>query len=134
MKKYLLDTNICIYSLKNNNQNIVKNFILHEDDDIYISIFTIAELLLGLEKGKFSKTQINNTKEFISKFEVVYFGVKEAEIYAKIRANLEKNGCSIGAMDTLIASVALANDLTIVTNNEKEFQRVPNLKIENWTK
>ena len=130
----MLDTNICIYILRNFPQIVKENLKNHKDDKIYISHFTIAELLVGIEKGKFTRTQIEATHKLITTFEVMNFGTKEAEIYAKIRANLEKNGCSIGAMDTLIASVAVTNDLIIVTNNEKEFKRVPNLKIENWAK
>ena len=134
MKKYLLDTNICIYILRNFPQIVKENLQKHKDDEIYISAFTIAELFYGLEKGKFSQAHIEATHKLIYSFKVVDFGIKEAQIYANIRANLEKNGSVIGAMDTLIASVALANELTIVTNNEKEFERVPYLKIENWTK
>ena len=134
MKKYLLDTNICIYILRNFPQVVKENLKSNKDDKIYISHFTIAELLVGIEKGKFTRTQIEATHKLISTFEAIHFETKEAEMYAKIRANLEKNGSIIGAMDMLIASVAVTNDLIIVTNNEKEFKRVPNLKIENWAK
>lgn len=134
MKKYLLDTNTCIYALKNTFANIRKNFDLHEDDEIYISTFSIAELLASIEKEKLGKAHTKIIKEFISKFEVIDFDIDTTMIYSKIRADLEKNGCKIDNMDILIASCAVKNKLILITNNEKEFKQVPNLKIENWTK
>ena len=129
MLRYLLDTNICIYILKNYPAKVRQKFESLEDDEVGLSSICVAELLLGVQKNP---DKNKHTKDFISNFKILSFGVKEAITYAKIRSKLESAGYVIGSMDMLIASVALANDLVLVTNNQKEFARISNCKLQNW--
>jgi tRNA(fMet)-specific endonuclease VapC len=130
--KYLLDTNICIYIIKNKFSSIISKIDGIGFDQIAISSITIAEL----EYGVANSSQIEKSKEallqFLLPFEILDFTAESAMYYGKIRKELKKN--LIGTMDMLIASIALSNNLIVVTNNEKEFNRISDLKIENWTK
>jgi len=132
--KYLLDTNICIYIIKNKYIDIVKKLDRVGIDNVAVSSITVAELEYGISKSSKPKESEEKLYEFLVPFEILDFNVAAARYYGKLRGELTKNGNLIGSMDMLIASIALANDLRIVTNNEKEFERIPNLKIENWIK
>ena len=131
--KYFLDTNICIYFLKGEYPSIRKKLRKKKPADIMIPSVVKAELLFGAEKS--SKVADNREKilGFLSPFELLPFGDTECEIYTKIRYQLENQGTPIGANDMLIAAVVLAHKGTLVTNNEKEFEKVRGLKIQNWT-
>ena len=130
--KYYLDTNICIYFLKGENENIRIRLFEKHPDEIKISSIVKAELLFGAEKSIKKEQNLKKMNEFIFPFEIVSFGEKEAIFYSKIRAKLETEGRIIGPNDLLIAATVLANDGTLITNNVDEFKRVENLKIENW--
>ena len=104
----------------------------YESGNVFLSTITQAELYFGVEKSKFKSTNLHTLNAFLSFFPILDFDEKSAIEYAKIRTNLEQSGKIIGAMDMLIASIAISNDLTLVTNNTKEFERVPNLRLENW--
>ena len=91
-----------------------------------------AELILGALKSKRRNENLKFINTFLSYFEIVPFGDNESEIYAEIRANLEKEGKIIGPNDLIIASTVMANNGILITNNEKEFKRVKNLRIKNW--
>lgn len=132
--KYLLDTNICIYLIKGKDQKLLKKFIKHSPLDFAISSITVAELWYGVYKSTKQKENKSALLSFLQPFEVIDFKEQSAEIYGLLRAKLETDGNLIGSMDLLIASIALANNLVLLTNNEKEFKRVPKLKIENWIK
>lgn len=132
--KFLLDTNILIAALRSKNNLLRQNISEHNVSELGISIFSVAELYTGVFK---SNEQIKNeaiTKRLLSVFTVVSFTSEMCETYGKLRAALEKSGKSIGNMDLLISSQALHLDLIVVTSNEKEFNRVPGLIIENWLK
>ena len=131
--RYILDTNICIYSINRKSLQILQNFEAKNLDDIYISSITEAELLYGVEKSMYKAKNLQKTKHFLEPIKVLSFDSMCSKYYAQIRASLEKKGQVIGRMDMLIASVALANNMTLVTNNEKEFCRIPNLVLENWS-
>jgi tRNA(fMet)-specific endonuclease VapC len=107
---------------------------LKSSKDIYISSITIAELEHGVEKSKFPERNKVALVEFLSLFQILYYTDSDSSFYGKIRSDLEKKGKIIGTMDMLIASQALNNNLILVTNNVKEFERIENIKIENWTK
>ena len=92
----------------------------------------MAELFYGAEKSKAKKKNWAIIEKFVSTFEIIPFDEKSTKIYPKIRASLEKSGIPIGPMDLLIASISLANNFALVTNNVKEFKRVKGLKLENW--
>lgn len=132
MAKIMLDTNICIYILNNKPEHIKKHFDKYELGEIAISSISVAELFFGVEKSKFKESNTLALHAFLAHLQLLEFGSKEAQAYAKVRADLERRKALIGGMDMLIASVALANDLTLITNDSKDFKRVKNLQIENW--
>ncbi|ETD27353.1 type II toxin-antitoxin system tRNA(fMet)-specific endonuclease VapC [Helicobacter canis] len=132
MAKIMLDTNICIYILNNKPERIKKHFDKYELGEIAISSISVAELFFGVEKSKFKESNTLALNAFLANLKVLEFASREASVYAKIRADLERRKALIGAMDMLIASVAVANDLTLITNDSKDFKRVKNLQIENW--
>jgi len=129
---YLLDTNTCIYFLNKSSEKIVSQFKKLSPSEITLTSITVAELFYGAEKSKAKKKNWAIVENFISIFEIVPFDEKSCEIYARIRASLEKSGVAIGPMDLLIASISLANNYILVTNNIKEFRRIKGLRIENW--
>jgi len=131
--KYLLDTNICIYIIKKKPEKVWDKFQVLSFGEIGISSITVAELEYGVYKSQ----QINKNKSALEQFllplEIITFEQKSAAIYGRIRSNLEKQGRVMGSMDMLIAAQALALNFILVTNNVKEFARIPELVIENWT-
>lgn len=130
--KYLLDTNICIYIIKKKPETVLKRFVRLKPESVAISSITIAELNYGIAK---SSKQSENTialEQFLQPLIQIEFSKNDAHSYGKIRAELERKGKMIGAMDLLIASQALSRNLILVTNNEKEFNRINDLQVENW--
>ncbi|MBI4234876.1 type II toxin-antitoxin system VapC family toxin [Candidatus Peregrinibacteria bacterium] len=134
MKKYLLDTDICIYIIKNKPPKVLAKFKKLHRHNISISAITLAELEYGVFKSTSSEKNQIALAKFLSFIGILPFDTEAAFYYGEIRAHLEKKGNIIGSMDMLIAAHALAKKMTLVTNNTKEFKRVKNLKIENWTK
>lgn len=132
--KYMLDTNICIYAIKHKPPEVIKNFLKHNPDEMCISSITYSELMHGVEKSQAVERNRMAITLFLSSIAILSFDSYAAEEYGKIRADLEKKGTPIGPMDMLIASHARAEGLTLVTNNTREFFRVKDLKIEDWTK
>ncbi len=132
--KYLLDTNICIYIIKQKPKKVIEKFIDHKPGDIFISSITVSELNYGVEKSSKAVENMVALKEFLQPLVVIDYDENDASIYGSIRTDLERRGSPIGAMDLLIASQAVSRDLVLVTNNEKEFKRIKNLSIENWAK
>ncbi len=130
--KYLLDTNICIYTIKNRPPQVKEKLIEHKIGDLALSIITVSELLYGAFKSQQVERNLNIIEEFIMPFDIIDFDYKSAIEYGKIRATLEKQGQIIGNMDMQIAAIVKANDMILVTNNLKEFNRIENLKLENW--
>ncbi len=129
---YLLDTNTCIYFLNSSSGKIISQFKRLSPSKINLSSITVAELFYGAEKSKAKKKNWAIVENFVSAFKIVPFDGKSCEIYARIRASLDKSGVPIGPMDLLIASISLSNNSILVTNNTKEFRRVKGLKLENW--
>ena len=129
---YLLDTNTCIYFLNKSSEKIISKFKRFSPSEINLPSITVAELLYGAEKSKAKKKNWAIVENFVSTFEIVPFDEKSCEIYTRIRTSLEKSGLPIGPMDLLIASISLANNSILVTNNIKEFRRIKGLKLENW--
>ena len=130
--KYILDTNICIYIIKSHPERVIKKFSEFSLGDIFISSITVYELMYGAYKSRQIEKNHTAIRKFVSPLEVLPFDEGCADICGKIRANLEMNGKIIGPMDLQIAATALAFDLTLVTNNVKEFERVESLRVENW--
>ena len=131
--KYMLDTNICIFAIRNSNDNVLKKFREHLDDELYISSITLAELMYGVEKNRKPEQNRNALLQFLTLIDIKEFSEKAAIEYGKIRAFLENQGTPIGPLDTLIAAHAVSENMILVTHNTKEFLRVPELTVENWT-
>lgn len=132
--EYLLDTNICIYIIKKRPIKVFNKFKSLSIGSIGISSITLAELQFGIMKSSSPEKNQEALDKFLTPLEIIDFDFKATFTYGKIRADLEKKGTPIGSLDTLIAAHAKSLDLTLITNNEKEFGRIPGLKIENWAK
>lgn len=130
--KYYLDTNICIYFLKGQYPNLLDSIMSHNPDNIKIASIVKAELLYGAEKSRKKDENLKKIKNFLLPFEIVAFDSSASAIYPEIRANLELSGSVIGPNDLIISATVLSRDGTLITDNEKEFRRVPGLKVENW--
>ena len=123
-----------IYAIKHKPPEVIKNFLSHDPDDLCISSITYAELMHGVEKSMaIEKNRVAITM-FLSPISILDFDVYAAEEYGRIRADLERKGTPIGPMDMLIAAHAKSEDLILVTNNTREFERVNDLTVEDWTK
>lgn len=129
---YLLDTNICIYLLKQKYVFLQERIEKEEPFNVAISSITVAELEFGVAKSKYPGKNKTAILEFLSSFEIIPFSERDCESFGIVRAHLNSKGTPIGPYDLQIASQCLARDLVLVSNNIKEFKRVPNLKYENW--
>lgn len=133
MIKYLLDTNIVIYVIRRRPIEVMETFNLNANR-MAISVITLSELLHGAEKSSFPEKNLSVVEDFCSRLEVLDYTAKAAQHYGSIRSALEKVGQPIGENDLHIAAHARSEGLVLVTNNEREFQKVPALQIENWIK
>jgi len=131
MLKYLLDTNIVIYVIKQRPVEALEIFNRHQGR-MAISSITLAELVHGAEKSSDVSRNMAVVEDFVSRLAVLAYDDKAAWQYGNIRATLEKVGQPIGVNDLHIAAHARSNGLTLVTNNLREFERVPGLLLENW--
>ncbi len=131
--KYMLDTNICIYTIKQKPPVVIKNFLKHDPDDMCISSITYAELMHGVEKSQAIERNRAAITLFLSSISILGFDNYAAEEYGKVRAELERKGTPMGPMDMLIAGHARSEGLVLVTNNTREFFRVEDLDVEDWT-
>lgn len=129
---YFLDTNICIYFLKGLYPTIQEKMQSLQPPQIKIPSIVAAELLYGAAKSIRKKENLENVQKFLIPFEIIPFETQAAETYADIRSATEAKGISIGPNDLIIASIVMANEGILITNNTKEFGRIKNLKIENW--
>lgn len=130
--KYMLDTNICIYVIKNKPPQVLTKFQEHLKDGLCISAITLAELEYGVEKSMYPEKNAVALMQFLSVLDILPFDNLAAVEYGKICADLQKRGVPIGTMDMLIAGHARSEGIVLVTNNVREFERVPELKLENW--
>jgi len=129
---YLLDTNICIYAIKNKPSHVLDIIKERSKYGIYISSLTIAELEYGIENSNRVEENRIALLKFISIFNILCFDDMDAIPYGKLKAKMKKEGNMIGPIDMLLAAQALSKDLIFVTNNTKEFIRIDNIKLENW--
>ena len=130
--RFLLDTNICIYLIRHQPQAVLDHFRQQEVGDVAVSVVTVAELQHGVAKSRQVERNAQALEQFLLPLVIVPFDVESTAVYGRIRATLERQGTPIGALDTLIAAHALRLDLSLVTNNVKEFERVPDLRVVNW--
>lgn len=130
---FFLDTNICIYFLKGISTNINIKLRQANPNNIKIPSIVKAELLFGAAKSNRKKQNTELINKFLLPLEIIPFDSNAAEVYAIVRSSLEKKSKVIGPNDLMIASIVLANNGTLVTNNIKEFKRIGKLKVVNWT-
>jgi tRNA(fMet)-specific endonuclease VapC len=129
---FMLDTNICIYIIKKKPTRVLDRFKKVEISEITISSITLSELLYGVSKSSKPDQNLMALTQFVAPLEILPYGDEAAKYYGDLRAHLVKQINPIGSLDMLIAAHALSISGTLVTNNVKEFNRVPNLNIENW--
>jgi len=130
--KCMLDTKMCIYIIKKKPPDVLKRFQKAQISSIGISSITLSELFYGVVKSSKPERNYLALAQFAVPLEILSYDHKASQHYGDIRYHLEKQGTPIGAMDMLIAAHALSVGCILVTNNEKEFHRVPHLRIENW--
>ena len=130
--KCMLDTDSCIYIIRQKPHAIRERFEACAVGDIGISMITLAELEYGAEKSSQPKRNREALEQFIDVLEIAPFGRQATLQYGQIRVHLEKNGQRIGGMGLLIAAHARSLGVTLVANNEREFKPVPGLRVENW--
>lgn len=131
MIKYLLDTNIVIYVLKRRPLEVLETFNKNANR-MAISSITLSELMYGAEKSTNVHKNLEAIDDFTSHLDVLPYDEKVSQHYGRIKAMLEKKGEIIGENDIHISAHAISQGLILVTNNLKEFKRVPNLALENW--
>ncbi|MCB2261380.1 MAG: type II toxin-antitoxin system VapC family toxin [Candidatus Thiosymbion ectosymbiont of Robbea hypermnestra] len=130
--RYLLDTNICIYIAKHHPPEVAGRFERLHPGEVGMSMITHGELLLGAEKSRYSAQVKERLQRFVKFVPVLTLPDKTPHYYARTRAQLERAGTPIGPNDLWIAAHALASGLTLVSNNLREFNRITELKTENW--
>ncbi|TSA13278.1 MAG: type II toxin-antitoxin system VapC family toxin [Comamonadaceae bacterium] len=129
--RYLLDTHICTYVINARPAAVLARFVEHEVDGLGISAITASELYWGVCKSGSVRNR-TTLEKFLSPLAVLDYDLGAARKYGELRAYLEQQGTPIGPLDQQIAAHALALDVTLVTNNVREFERVPGLRLENW--
>jgi predicted nucleic acid-binding protein len=130
---YLLDTDIIIYSLKGH-PVLQENLRRHLNDPLQISIVTCLELYYGAYKSEQVTGNLAKVKKIEETLEVIPLGTETAEIFGRLKAQLEIKGTRLDDFDLMIAACALTHNLTLVTSNEMHFQRIDGLKLKNWIK
>ena len=130
--RYLLDTDTCIYLRQRRPENVARHFARLKEGEAAISVVTYGELFYGVEKHGQSTGSFDRLAELTTLLPVLPLTFEAAKAYGSIRADLERNGRLIGGNDLWIAAQARAEELILVTNNQKEFRRVRGLKLENW--
>lgn len=132
--RFMFDTNICIDLIRSRSPKLLRRLKRMRPDDICISSVTLSELEYGVAKSGAPEKNKLALAEFMTPIVVMPYDDQVAPHYGRIRAELEAHGTPIGSLDTMIAAHALSLGLTMVTSNEREFRRVPHLKVENWAK
>ena len=130
--KVMLDTNICIYLIKQQPPTVIERFLSQPVGEIGISSITVAELAYGVSKSRHASKNRLALEKFLAPLEVAAFDPTAAWSYGRLRGQLEAKGTPIGSMDMLIAAHALRLGVRLVSNNLREFRRVPGLRLENW--
>jgi len=129
--KFLLDTDTCIYALKQN-AAVLQRLLAQKPEDIAVSVITEAELRTGAAKSNSAAKTMRVVENFLRPIAILEFNSSDAATYAQVRAKLERAGTPIGPLDTLIAAHAVGRKLVLISNNEREFRRVPGLHVQNW--
>jgi tRNA(fMet)-specific endonuclease VapC len=130
--RYLLDTNTCIYIIKRSPEQVVGRFKRLRVGDVGVSAITVCELQFGVSNSSQPERNQRALTEFLGPLEVLDFPAGASAVYGEIRTHLQRAGKPIGSYDLLLAAQALHGNLTLVTNNVREFGRVPDLRTDNW--
>ena len=130
---FLLDTNICIYLMKNSYPHLTQKLFSLDPANFFLSSVTVFELEYGASKSRWGTKSRTNMAMFLAPFTILPFDTEDAFRAGQLRAYLEQNGTPIGPYDVQIASQALQRSLTVVTHNTEEFLRIPGLLVEDWT-
>jgi tRNA(fMet)-specific endonuclease VapC len=130
--KYLIDTTICIYIINNHPPEVVQKFRKIGIGEVGVSSITVSELYYGICKSSQTEKNTQRVEEFLQPFTILPYDEKASREYGKIRYQLERMGKIIGPLDMLIAAHALSDDLVLITNNVKKFNRIKSLRVENW--
>jgi len=133
MIKYMLDTNMLIYTIKNRPKKVREAFREHAEF-LAMSTVTLGELVYGAEKSVQSARNLADVESLAARLEVAPFDSEAATHFGQVRAELAKSGKIIGPYDLMIAGHARSRGLILVTNNLREFKRVPGLRVENWAR
>ncbi len=129
---YLLDTNICIYLMKNSYPLLTQRVLSHDHSELSISSITVFELEYGAEKSSWGEKTRLKLAMFLSPFNILPFTCEDAVVAGRLRGYLEKQGTPIGPYDIQIAAQGLSKGLTVITHNIGEFSRIPGLRLEDW--
>jgi len=130
--RYMLDTNICIYIIKGKPSCVAGRILECEPGEIVISSICYSELMAGVEKSSCPEKNRIALMRFLTSIPILAYDGLSGDYYGRIRADLERKGTPIGPMDQLIAAHAMAEGCVLVTNNTREFERIPGLELENW--
>ena len=129
---YLLDTNICIYFMKNQYPDLTRRLLSHDPSELMLSSVTVFELEYGTAKSHWGEQTHQKMRLFLAPFTILPFDADDAFSAGRIRGMLAQRGTPIGPYDVMIAGQGLAKNLTVITHNTKEFSRVPGLQLEDW--
>jgi len=132
MKRYMLDTDMCSYIIRKHPASVLKRFQTLAMEQLCVSVVTYAELIYGVERSRSRRINRPVIEDFVRHLDVMDWDTAAADQYGVIRAELEAAGTLIGAMDMMIAAHAKSIKAVLVTNNQKHFNKVRGLKIDNW--
>ena len=129
---YLLDTNICVYSINGRHPHRTEKLLTVPPHEILISSVTVGELEYGAAKSRWGDRTRQILRAFLANFRILPFSEEDASVFGRIRAELEAQGKMIGVFDAMIGAQGLAGGYTIVTHNTREFLRIPGIRVEDW--
>ena len=132
MKRYMLDTDMCSYIIKEHPESVRQRFQTLAMEQLCVSVVTYAELIYGVERSSSRRINRPIIEDFVRHLDVMNWDTEAADQYGVIRAELEAAGTPIGAMDMMIAAHAKSIKAVLVTNNQKHFTKIKGLKIDNW--
>ncbi|HEX8221037.1 MAG TPA: type II toxin-antitoxin system VapC family toxin [Chloroflexia bacterium] len=132
--KYMLDTSICVHLIRQKPSELLRRMTMQAVPDICVSSITVAELQYGVQRSSQPQRNQHAFEQFLIPLIILDFDYDASLTYGRIRAQLEAQGTPIGSLDTLIAAHAFSQGLTLVTNNTREFARVPGLLVEDWSR
>lgn len=131
--RFLLDTNACIAVINRSSPSVIRRLLAERPEDVVTSVICAAELRFGAERSARRQQALEVLETFLAAVRPVPFDVPCLELCGRVRSKLVAKGKPVGPLDTLIAAHALSLDLTLVTRNVREFLRVPELRVEDWS-